>query len=70
MLVTFYGTLSPDVLYIGHRLLNIIPILLIYKYYQFKITVISFKMLYDFTWNLKTNLNTVSNFDFVHPIKR
>ena len=59
----FYGALSPGVIYIGHKLIRIIPISLISKYYYIKILVISFRMLYHYTWNSKTNLNIVSSLD-------
>ena len=59
----FYGALSPGVIYIGHKLIRIIPISLISKYYYIKIMVISFRMLYHYTWNSKTNLNIVSSLD-------
>ena len=62
--VHFHGALSYRNLYIGNKLISIIPISSIYKHYDFKIMVISFRMLYHFTWNLKTNLNIVSNLDF------
>ena len=46
MLGTFYDALSLGILYIGHKLISIIPIPVISKYYYFKIMVIS---LYQFT---------------------
>ena len=39
MLGTFNGALSPGVLYIGHELINTIPISVISSYYFFKIEV-------------------------------
>ena len=59
----FYGALSPGVIYIGHKSIRIIPISLISKYYYVKIMVISFRMLYHYIWNSKTNLNIVSSLD-------
>ena len=49
LLGTFYGDLSPGALYIGRKLMSIIPISVISKYYYFKIMVISFRMLYHLT---------------------
>ena len=63
----FYGALSPGVIYIGHKLIRIILISLISKYYYIKIMVVSFRMLYNYTWNSKTNLNIV--FGLKHYIK-
>ena len=60
MLGTFNGALSPGVFYIGNRLISKIPISVKSKYYYFKI---SFRMLYNFTENLKTNPNIVSSLD-------
>ena len=59
----FYGALSPGVIYIGYKLIRIIPISLTSKYYYVKIMVISFRMMYHYTWNSKTNLNIVSSLD-------
>ena len=73
MLGTFYVVLSPGILYIGHKLISIISISVITKWYYLKIMVISlgcsFYLEFEDETNMVSSLDLISNKNDDHEHK-